>query len=221
MLGLAFYALHDGDLGGEVLLQIFEIRDVHVVQAKKGSVINWPEAVEVSKTYLCNLQLPVQLLACPSFIEFMRHPIRVRKQSIDDNNPTSMFASKVRGGKHPENFCYEHDQIAQNPGDGSIGLLIFGDDFAMVDTSMISNETIFLCSQDDKESIANKETAMRAGIAGGSFRFSLENTDHDVKSLSIATPKVPGLSLPPRTGIPQPCVYPMSILPPIKARNQS
>jgi hypothetical protein len=56
----------------------------------------------------------------------------------------------------------------------------------MVDTSTITNETIYEISAKESSSIVSMETAPRQGSAGGRFHFS-NNVDHDVASLSPAT----------------------------------
>jgi hypothetical protein len=166
----------------------------------KGFVIDWPDAVCVTKgSILSSVQLPAKLMVCPHFVEFMAQPIRVRKIDVPYNKPTETFCSQITGGKHPHHFRYNLDQVAQNPSDGSIGLLIFGgEDFAMVDTSGISNETIYQLSANESQSITEKETGKRQGTAGGSFHLS-DNLDHDVQSLSPAT-KYSRVLIPTRTG---------------------
>ena len=155
--------------------------------AKRGPIVNWSDAITVPKKNLPLRRMPPELLACPDFLEFQRKPIRYRTFACEDNNPTKMFASKISGGHHPPSFQYDITQIAENPQDGSIGLVLFGDgDFAMVDTSGISNETIYELSAQEQSSILDMESASRQGNAGGTFYFS-ENFDHDVRSLTTAT----------------------------------
>jgi hypothetical protein len=157
--------------------------DMYIVQhmnAKRGPIINWARAVEI------DMSLPVSL-DCPTFLFFAKQPIRVRTFKIHDNNPTPMFISRIAGGKHPKDFQYHPSQLAHNPGDGSIGLLLLGDnDFAMVDTSYISNEAIYELSAQETGSILDMDAGSRWGVAGGRFQVS-DNKDHDVQSLSPAT----------------------------------
>ena len=56
----------------------------------------------------------------------------------------------------------------------------------MVDSSGISNKTIYELSAQEQTSILEMERAPCQGNAGGTFYF-LKNLDHDVKSLSPAT----------------------------------
>ena len=157
------------------------------MHAKKGPVIDWPDAIAIpAKTIPLN-KPPGELLTCPSFLHFSTQPIRVRTIALPDNKPSAMWESRICGGKHPQSFNYAPWQVAENPGDGSIGLLLFGrGDFAMVDTSTISNETIYNLSQGETASILEMETGRRQGAAGGRFHFS-DNRDHDVQSLTPAT----------------------------------
>ena len=65
-------------------------------------------------------------------------------------------------------------------------VLFGGGNFAMVNTSGISNETIYKLSAQEQSSILEMESAPCQGNAGGTFYF-LKNLDHDVKSLFPAT----------------------------------
>jgi hypothetical protein len=157
------------------------------MMAKKGPVIDWPDAVHVPTTAFPSGRVTSEILACPSFSQFMNHKVLVRRLVIDNNAPTDMFISRIAGGKHPHDFRYHYSQVAENPSDGSIGLLLFGKgDFAMVDTSGISNEAIYQLSAQETKSVMEMETGSRQGCAGGRFHFS-DNVDHDVASLSAAT----------------------------------
>ena len=164
--------------------------DKYILQhmlAKKGPIVNWSDAL-VATNYKFPIRLvPDELLACSDFIEFQRKPIRYRTFACENNKPSQMFVSKISGGHHPPTFQYDLTQIAENPQDGTIGVVLFGDgDFAMVDTSGISNETIYELSAQEQTSILEMESSPRQGTAGGTFYFS-KNLDHDVKSLSPAT----------------------------------
>ena len=156
------------------------------MMAKRGPIVNWSDAILATKKFPLR-HVPAELLACPDFLEFQRQPIRYRTFACEDNNPSAMFVSRISGGHHPPAFQYDLTQIAENPNDGTVGVVLFGrGDFAMVDTSGISNETIYELSAQEQTSILEMESAPRQGNAGGSFYFS-KNLDHDVKSLSPAT----------------------------------
>lgn len=162
------------------------------MKAKKGVVIDWPDSVLVTPMASAFLRPKLRgcdlLMTCPTFLHFVSQKIRVRKQVLKKNIPTAMWKSCVAGGKHPQFFKYSRGQIAENPDDGSIGLLVFEDtgDFAMVDSSYLDNTTIFTLSEKEMPSIVKLEKGDRQGGAGGRFLFS-ENRDHDVRSLSPAT----------------------------------
>ena len=166
--------------------------DKYIMQhmfSKQGPIVDWSDAVSVRKTFFVEeATLPPTLTLCPSFVHFMATPILVRKMIVHDNTPTAVFRSCITGGKHPWRWSYPTEQIAENPGDGSIGLLVFHgtEDFAMVDTSHLSNETIYQLSENEMKIIAEKEKGRRVGNAGGRFIPS-HNRDHDVAALTAAT----------------------------------
>ena len=159
----------------------------HHMNNTKGPMIDWPDAMEVPKTHFATNSLPPALRCCPYLAQFLLTKILVRRIDVQKSLPSPKFLSCITGGKHPPHFEYTRDQVAHNPGDGSIGLLVFGEeDFAMIDTSGISNEAIYHISADESKSIAEKEMGKRQGVAGGRFHSS-DNLDHDVKALSKAT----------------------------------
>ena len=99
-----------------------------------------------------------------------------------------MFVTQISGGHLPPSFRYDLTQITEHPNDGTVGVVVLfsGGDFAMVDASGISNETIYELSAQEESSILEMESAPHQGNAGGIFYFS-KNLDHHVKLLSPAT----------------------------------
>ena len=82
------------------------------MNAKKGPVIDWPDAISITTKTFPLKGLPGALLTCPTFLNFMAQPILVRKLVLSDNKPTAIFESCISGGKHPHSFCYDQGQIA-------------------------------------------------------------------------------------------------------------
>ena len=150
----------------KVLVSIWAL---FVKPSKQKTIVNWSDAIFATKKFWL-LHVPVELFACPDLIEFQQKSICYQIYACKINKPTEMFVSRILGGHHPQTLHYNFAQIAKNPQNGTIGLFLFGDgNFAMVDTSGITNETTYELSAQEQPSILDMETAPCQGTAGGRF----------------------------------------------------
>jgi hypothetical protein len=122
--------------------------------------------------------------------------IRVRCLKAKSMKTESKETCEIHGASLPPNFNerknkWNPGQILRNPGDGSFGLVQFGNgDYAGIGTVNLSNETIAGLSRSETSVILGSPMAKRAGSAGG-FMYPVDDPEvrKDTKSMSKCTQK--------------------------------
>jgi hypothetical protein len=122
--------------------------------------------------------------------------IRVRSLEVKSMKKNRKETCEIHGAALPLDFNRDNNkwnpgQILKNPGDGSFGLVQFGNgDYAGIGTVNLSNETIAGLSRSETSAILASNMAKRAGSAGG-FMYPVDDPEvrKDTKSMSKCTKK--------------------------------
>jgi hypothetical protein len=133
----------------------------------------------------------------PAFQRYVeREDITVRCLHIDSMKKELKDTHEIHGAALPHNFDSETNrwntgQILKNPGDGSFGLVRFGNgDYAAIGTVNISNEVIEGLSRSETLSILKSKLGKRSGSAGGFFHPCDDpEVKKDCRSMSKCTQK--------------------------------
>jgi hypothetical protein len=131
----------------------------------------------------------------PSFQSFVeRDDICVRCMKVESMKHLPTDTREINGAALPNSFDSENNrwnlgQIIKNPGDGSFGLVQFGNgDYAAIGSVKISNEVIESLSRSETYSILKSKLCKRSGSAGGFFHpCEDEEVKKDTISLSKCT----------------------------------
>ena len=129
----------------------------------------------------------------PSFQSFVeRDDICVRCMKVESMKHLPTDTREINGAALPNSFDSENNrwnlgQIIKNPGDGSFGLVQFGNgDYAAIGSVKISNEVIEKLSRSETTCILKSKVGKRSGSAGG-FLHPCE--DEEVKKDTISMSK--------------------------------
>jgi hypothetical protein len=133
------------------------------------------------------------LTQLPSFQSFVeREDICVRCMKVESMKQLPNETCEINGAALPDNFdsgdnTWNKGQVLSNPGDGSFGLVQFGNgDFAAIGSVTISNEVIERISRAETTCILKSKVGKRSGSAGG-FLHPCE--DEEVKKDTISMSK--------------------------------
>lgn len=114
------------------------------------------------------------LTQLPSFQSFVeREDICVRCMKVESMKQLPNKTCEINGAALPDNFdsgdnTRNKGQVLSNPGDGSFGLVQFGNgDFAAIGSVTISNEVIERISRAETTCILKSKLGKRSGSAGG------------------------------------------------------
>ena len=120
--------------------------------------------------------------------------VHIRVKELWDNYiPTNNEKNKVKGGFMPKDFDPPQQQVIGNPGDGTVGVVVWPTnekkterDFLMIGDLGLHNEDIVELGRAETKAIVGAPEGKRCGAAGG-YRLPTFGTEFDSASMTHAT----------------------------------